>query len=173
MKQSCAAWARAYAIQAKADLDARSALLGAEDVPVCQQLHFLQMAAEKVAKAHRCWGGTPPEELQSSHAYAARVIPIIAKQRFKGDVSQAHVLQTIRDLAREIELLAPAVDAGGKRPDNCEYPWEDDAGRLCIPAELPFKGLCGIARHDAGKKFLKILITACDELARGSFAPTR
>ena len=44
-------WARAYAKQALSDLDAREkfALAGA---PKCHRLHFLQMAAEKVCKAH-------------------------------------------------------------------------------------------------------------------------
>ncbi|MGP0063486.1 MAG: hypothetical protein ACLQGP_07810 [Isosphaeraceae bacterium] len=38
-------------------------------------------------------------------------------------------------LAREIEVLAPAVKRGGQRPDNCEYPWEDDAGTLHVPLD--------------------------------------
>src|SRR5271157_4632424 len=56
MKQSSYAWSRAYARQAQADLEAREALLGAP-APACQHLHFLQMACEKIAKAHRCLGG--------------------------------------------------------------------------------------------------------------------
>ncbi len=52
MKQSPYDWSRAYARQAQADLDAREALLNAE-VPACQHLHFLRMACEKIARAHR------------------------------------------------------------------------------------------------------------------------
>jgi hypothetical protein len=59
MKQSSYAWSRAYARQAQADLEARVALLGAM-VPACQHLHFLQIACEKIAKAHRCLGGADP-----------------------------------------------------------------------------------------------------------------
>jgi hypothetical protein len=79
MKQSPYAWSRAYARQARADLDAREALLGAE-VPACQHLHFLQMACEKISKAHRCLGGADPETLMHSHGFAAKVLPQIARE---------------------------------------------------------------------------------------------
>ena len=79
MKQSSHAWSRAYARQAQADLDAREELLGAT-VPACQHLHFLQMACEKISKAHRCLGGANPETLRHSHGFAAKVLPQIARE---------------------------------------------------------------------------------------------
>lgn len=36
-------------------------------------------------------------------------------------------MKQVRNLSREIELLAPTVDSL-RRPDNCEYPWEDGTG---------------------------------------------
>jgi hypothetical protein len=55
-------WGRAYARQAKADLDAWDHLQGSI-LPECQKLHFMQMACEKLAKAHLCKAGTPPRRL--------------------------------------------------------------------------------------------------------------
>jgi hypothetical protein len=43
-------WRVAYAKQALADLLARERLLEHSDVPECHQLHFLQMACEKLCK---------------------------------------------------------------------------------------------------------------------------
>ena len=79
MKQSPYAWSRAYGRQAQTDLDAREALLRVE-VPTCQHLHFLQMACEKISKAHRCLGGADPETLMHSHGFAAKVLPQIARE---------------------------------------------------------------------------------------------
>ncbi len=62
-------WARAYARQADIDFKAWELLekhpeaVGAE----CHRLLFLQMACEKLCKAHLIRGGTPPESLQASH----------------------------------------------------------------------------------------------------------
>lgn len=174
MKQSPAAWSRAYAVQARADLDARTALLSAADLPACQHLHFLQMACEKVSKAHRCWGGTSPEALQHGHVAAAKVLPLIAKQLLgrtvlQIDTSENEAVAAVRMLAREVELLAPSVDDGGRRPDNSEYPWEDDEGALFVPAEYRFSTLGRLHLHRAGATFLKILATTIEELAGGYY----
>ncbi len=174
MKQSSYAWSRAYARQAKSDLDAREALLGTT-VPACQHLHFLQMACEKISKAHRCLGGADPETLMHSHAFAAKVLPQIARELvrrsgFRADleVAPSVVERIVRQLARDVDLLAPAVDDDGRRPDNCEYPWEDAEGTLKVPAEHEFGTLATLHRHRAGSTFLKILAVAAAELGSGS-----
>ena len=160
MKQSSYAWSRAYARQAQADLEAREALLGAT-VPACQHLHFLQMACEKIAKAHRCLGGADPETLMHGHGFAAKVLPQVAREllrrsTFVADLQVKHVgiEAMVRQLAREVDLLAPAVDDDGRRPDNCEYPWEDAGGALHVPAEHGFGSLETLHRHRAGVTFL-------------------
>lgn len=163
------AWARAFAVQARADLRARDALLLEEDVPICQQLHFLQMACEKVSKAYRIQGGEAPDAVQASHVTAAKTIPVIAKQLLGRNLIPVQgadkVLHAIGRLAREVELLSPAVRDGGNRPDNCEYPWADDRGGLHIPADFPFSELSRIDSHVAGKTFLKTIAVAAEELA--------
>lgn len=170
MKQSSYAWSRAYARQAQADLEAREALLGAP-APACQHLHSLQMACEKIAKAHRCLGGADPETLMHGHGFAAKVLPQVAREllrrsTFVADLQVKHVgiEAMVRQLAREVDLLAPAVDDDGRRPDNCEYPWKDAGGALHVPAEHGFGSLETLHRHRAGVTFLKIVIAAATEL---------
>jgi len=178
MKQSSYAWSRAFARQAQADLDAREALLGAT-VPACQHLHFLQMACEKISKAYWCLGGANTETLMHSHGFAAKVLPQIAREllrrsAFAANLEVAHsgVEPMVRRLAREVDLLAPAVDDDGRRPDNCEYPWEDVGGTLHVPAEYGFGSLGALHRHRAGATFLKIVAAATAELGGGSDAPS-
>jgi hypothetical protein len=61
-------------------------------------------------------------------------LPIVIRQQIafsgSGIKSPDWVYEHAKHLAGEIELLAPAVKRGGDRPDNCEYPWEDDNGVL-------------------------------------------
>jgi len=57
--------------------------------------------------------------------------------------------------ALEIELLAPTVD-NQRRPDNCEYPWEDSAGNVIAPAEHASATL-SLLSQPAGQELLKTL----------------
>ena len=61
-------WGRAYARQAQADVDTWDHLVGSS-LPECQKLHFMQMACEKLAKAHLYKAGARPEGLQGSHGF--------------------------------------------------------------------------------------------------------
>jgi hypothetical protein len=151
----------------------REVLLGAT-APACQHLHFLQMACEKISKAHRCLGGADPETLMHGHAFAAKVLPQIAREllrrsAFAAGLEVAHggIGPMVRQLAREVDLLAPTVDDDGRRPDNCEYPWEDVRGALHVPAEHGFGPLGTLHRHRAGSTFLKIVAVAAAELGGG------
>jgi hypothetical protein len=153
-------WARAYARQASADLDTWSKLQGNDSIPSCHKLLFLQMACEKLTKAHLCKAGAEPRNLQSSHAYVAKSLPIIVRQQINlselNPKSAAWINEHSRHLSREIELLAPAVRRGGRRPDNCEYPWEDSAGKLHLPLEWSFPA-SRLLLAPAGRTFLKLV----------------
>jgi hypothetical protein len=48
---------------------------------------------------------------------------------------------SIKHLAGEIDLLAPAYDMEGLRKDNSEYPWDDGTGRIRIPCEYSFPNI--------------------------------
>jgi len=162
-------WRIAYAKQALADLKARESLLQHPELPQCQELHFLQMACEKVCEAFLCGQGVDPETLRSSHAYISGPLPIIARQQFalqarKLYIDRTWVIQAIRALARKIELLAPAISNAGRQPSNCEYPWAGPDGVIQVPAEHNF-GL-DLLHEKAGRHLLKVLYTAAQELTR-------
>ena len=160
-------WAGAYARQAAADWATHERLWPEAAVPDCHKLMFLQMACEKLAKAHLRRFGADPAALQSSHAYAAKTLPVIVRLQLRRPGTRVRnapwVLAMVRRLAREIELLAPAVDDGGGRPDNCEYPWADARGRLHVPAEWTFPTVALLAAP-AGRVFLKLMRTAIADL---------
>jgi hypothetical protein len=162
-------WRIAYARQALADLRAREALLQHLDLPECQQLHFLQMACEKLCKACLCGQGVDPETLRSSHAYISGPLPIIARQQFAQQARKVYsdrtwVIESLRVLARKIELLSPAVNQAGTHPANCEYPWAGPDGLIRVPAEHNF-GL-DLLHEKAGRHLLKVLYTAAEELTQ-------
>lgn len=159
-------WTQAYARQSRADFDAWNALAEHKELAPSQRLHFLQMACEKLCKAHLCKGGAEPTILAGSHAYIAGTLPVIVRQQFAlltGKRSRAGLMKHVKHLSREIELLAPAVDDGGRRPDNCEYPWEDHTGQLHVPAEHSFPAL-RLLTAPAGRTFLKTVRAAMEAL---------
>lgn len=160
-------WSRGFARQALADFLTFEALEKEASTPTCHKLHFLQMACGKLAKAHLCAAGTNPAALQSSHAYVSGTLPIILRQEavcvnFVGSTAR-WVLQHAKHLAQEIELLAPAVKRGGKRPDNCEYPWEDTDGTLRVPLDWSFYP-AQLLLIPAGRTFLKLARGAINRL---------
>ena len=163
-------WRRGYARQAWADLKTREMLSGpaGRDVPECHRLHFLQMACEKLVKAHLYFGGSPPGKIQSSHAVIAKHLPIIVNEyyrRQKGQNLPHHLMARVRSLSREIELLAPAVDNAGLQPANCEYPWLDTATRrVFVPVDYGFRNL-DLPREVAGRLILKIMPVAIAALS--------
>ena len=156
-------WATGYVRQADADFTTFLALQD-QPIPQCHQLQFLQMACEKLVKAHLCTEGTDPAALQQSHAYIAGTLPRVLQQQavgmnFTGPKAKA-VLKQSRHLSREIEVLAPAVKRGGHRPDNCEYPWEDGDGTLHVPLDWTFYPSLLLAH--GGRTFLKLVRSAID-----------
>jgi hypothetical protein len=75
-----AAWAVGYARQAQADFQTFEKLQ-AMPVPECHKLQFLQMACEKLVKAHLCSDKADPSGLQTSHAYVAKTLPVVLRQQ--------------------------------------------------------------------------------------------
>lgn len=63
-------------------------------------------------------------------------------------------------IAREIELLNPAVDDGGRRDQNCEYPWHPGA-RIVSPLDYQFE-VSRLVLQPAGVAFCKMLRKAID-----------
>lgn len=165
-----AEWSVAFAKQARADFDSWNGLSMADPAqPSSQKLHFLQMACEKLGKAHVYKSGQIPADVQSSHTYIAKHIPQIVRQVFielgqHTPGQQDFVISHSRRIAREIELLHPSVTDGGKRLDNCEYPWLDQKG-LHVPCESSFLPSRLITEPN-GRNFLKVIDFAIDRLIR-------
>jgi hypothetical protein len=163
-------WAKAFAKQARADLRSHNEMKILENVPDCHRLQFLQMACEKIAKAHLCQAGSDPKVLEQSHVYIASALPTIVREQYtrthgKSLKNRSDLTSRISHLARQIELLSPSARDAGRRPDNCEYPWEDAAGNIHIPAEFTFPNLLTQLSEAAGILLLKLLPNAIDELA--------
>lgn len=164
---TAAEWSRGYARQADADFKMFQMLEPLGSVAVCHKLLFLQMACEKLVKAHLCGRGTDPSTLHRSHAYVAGTLPVVLRQEVAFlNFTGAHarwVVQHAKHLAQEIDVLAPAVKRGGQRPDNCEYPWEDGNGKVCVPVGWSFYP-AQLLLIPAGRAFLKLVRSALDRL---------
>ena len=155
------AWMRGYGRQADADLRAyelysRYPLALASE---CHKLLFLQMACEKACKAYLIRGGADLMTLQGSHAKIAGPLPGILRQHMTQSGWNPRklegLIQKFRHIAREIELLNPAVDDGGNRDENCEYPWA--AGKSIIsPLDHRFE-VSQLVFQPAGITFRKML----------------
>jgi hypothetical protein len=162
-----AAWRLGYARQAKADFRMYQALEADPAAETCHRLQFLQMACEKLVKAFLCSAGEDPGALLSSHAYVKAHLPTVLRQEavfrnFTGPGAR-EVLRRSRHLAEEIDVLAPAVKRGGRRPDNCEYPWEDAAGTLHVPLDWSFQP-AQLVVIPSGRTILKLIQGAIDRL---------
>jgi hypothetical protein len=152
-------WAAGYARQAYADFETFGTIQELS-IPDCHKLQFLQMACEKLVKAHLCAQGTNPTDLRTSHAYITKTLPVVLRQytvfvNFTGGKAREAIAHASR-LAREIDVLSPSVDRGGRRPDNCEYPWEDAGGTLHVPLDWSFEP-SRLIELPAGRIILKLV----------------
>jgi hypothetical protein len=167
MMATDAEWALGYARQADADFRTWEALQIRSDVAACHKLLFLQMACEKLCKAHLIQAGTSASQVQASHGYIANPLPVVIRQqiaRLKPDMKGMQgVLIFARHIANEIELLNPAIDRDGRRPDNCEYPWEDGNYAIRSPLDWTFAP-SRLLTQRYGVTFLKLLRAAITDL---------
>jgi hypothetical protein len=134
-------WSRAYAKQGLSDLRVRSAV--AERFEPCHSLHYLQMAAEKICKAHQCLTlGYEAVNRKRTHEVVVKVLPALAKKLPRRASDKRSVAQSnraaVKRFADAIETLAPAVHHGQTRQDNCEYPWLSKAQQVVVPCEYRF-----------------------------------
>jgi hypothetical protein len=126
---------------------------------------FLQMACEKLVKAYRCGEGADPSSL-FSHAVLKSKLPAVLRQvavkrGFSGRTARS-VFNFVNQMASEIEILSPSVNREEKRPDNCEYPWEDQVGKLRVPMDWSFH-ITQLLIDPKGHSFLKLVRGAFDD----------
>lgn len=161
-------WARAFAQQAGADLEAYNILSAQPGLPDCQRLHLLQMACEKVSKSSEYETGNASARTVGSHVVIRDNFPLLFRRFYfdafgKRPNRYSPLLEQIKRLSREVELLAPAADDGTRRPDNCEYPWQGPQGAVRVPATFHFAVADELATP-AGRAFLKVLSIAISRL---------
>jgi hypothetical protein len=133
-------WRAAYLKQAEDDYVVFRRLNQGRQ-PVHQQLHYLQMATEKLAKAYTCGADNKPPK--TTHTALTRFMRISkGRQELRRQLrygSNYHAFAAYVDsllpLAEKIERLAP--ESSMKRP-NPEYPWEDAQGVIISPVDFGF-----------------------------------
>ena len=166
-------WRDAFARQARSDKQAYEGLSRQAGLAPCHRLHYLQMFLEKLSKAllwagHRAIDG-PPDFL-GTHGVIAKVLPMAVKEyrvRAKERALRRDEMEQLRALCREIDLLAPAVDDDGRRPDNCEYPWagwQQGQPVVWAPCQWTFR-VDARLRTPLGQSLLKTAFALCENAA--------
>ena len=158
-------WRTAYLQQARSDYELLLRLLQDNDVPLCHQLHYLQMTTEKLAKGFfaRPGGPRPPKTHDAFARFVkkyARLDPTLQQACGIGNMSQyAEYLEGLREIAQKIENLSPE---GDDHP-NPEYPWEQGGGIL-LPLTYPFADLDLLQQSAKMVKLMRFLGT-CFQIA--------
>jgi hypothetical protein len=159
-------YAQAFYDQASSDWQVYR-LLADASLPQCHPLHYLQMACEKLGKAHRLSTlDANVDTIATRHVGFAQFVntflrspPVIARYAGK-TAAHKSVCQTAAAIAREIEKLAPAIDRA-QFPENAEYPWEkgdweQGTGEVLVPCKYPYPSLSLLKTH-GGRAFLKLV----------------
>lgn len=136
-------WKTAFAVQARSDNEIRK-ILNKNGVPYCHQLHYLQMAAEKLAKSMLCRAGssTPPSFTHKGFVTVLRTLesdPGVVRFLGFGGKKPAFktLIRSLVPLANAIEQLAPNL--AGQFGPNPEYPWESGT-QIEAPCQYAFSG---------------------------------
>ena len=150
----------AYRAQARSDYRVYR-LLEAQTEPeyICHQLHYLQMALEKTAKAYLAASGESFDSLRKSHRAFSKFLGILTRSRdLPGLIGLsrpqlAAQLKSMRSHVNSIEQLVPGKEQFGR---NTEYPWRDNQG-IQTPCAHRFDDIVGFLNRNPGRNFLKLL----------------
>jgi hypothetical protein len=164
-------WREAYLEQARSDFAMYRRLMGLEpQAPVHDQLHYLQMGCEKLAKAALLATGANVTQLVQSHVALSRLLNTLKHHKRLGrhfgmglQQWQA-MLRAALPSAHAIEYLAPALSDGGP---NVEYPWELPTGEVEAPCRHPWHE--DPRRHGRGQRLIELvaeLLERFEELFR-------
>lgn len=145
--------------------------LQSQSFDACHQLHYLQMATEKLGKAY-FWreGHAPP----TSHAAFVRFLQLLDTRKHRdreriatrlgfssGDQFETW-LRSIAPLAHDIQKLAPAL-AGFDGP-NVEYPWPTD-DPVNAPCRYSFPVAADL-QSSRGRQFCRVLKSVFQEFSK-------
>ncbi len=138
-------WRTALFEQARSDYEMVK-LLSRNNAPLCHQLHFLQMATEKLAKGFGTpRGGPQPPKVHRAFVRLMRSVkgdPHLQRACNCGPGQIDAYIASLLPVARLIEDLAPAIANDGPNP---EYPWQASSGVIpggvIAPINYPFPAL--------------------------------
>jgi len=151
-------WSNAYLEQARSDWDTRE-VVSENGCAVCHELHYIQMATEKLGKAVLLRSGNPLDSVIKTHKAFVSFLRVAARnpslrQRFGWSVRQLRAyMKGIEPIADQIERLAPALSHEGP---NAEYPWETPRKEVVAPVSHAFS-IMGDLRRPQGRKLLKLV----------------
>ena len=134
-------WRNAYFEQAKADYLLLLRLLEQNDIPLCQILHYVQMAAEKMAKGFL----TPVGAGKYKNTHDA-FVNFLQSAKNRSDLRRVCNFSSVSAFTAYINGLRPTAEAienlspEGEPHPNPEYPWEVN-GRIITPLSYDFPGL--------------------------------
>jgi hypothetical protein len=135
-------WREAFFLQARSENEIRK-LLNRAKAEYAHQLHYLQMASEKLAKAY----ATTPGSLEPptlTHTGLVRLLRLLKSMpRIRRELGYVHTeafrafIDSLIPVAARIERLAPSL-ASIHEP-NPEYPWQDrQTQEIFVPAAFNF-----------------------------------
>lgn len=134
----------------------------------CQQLHYLLMTTEKLAKAYFARNASPPPQhggfprfLQTLVHHADQKITPRLFGFPNHQVFRSWVRGGVIVLAHELEQLWPRRNYDGPNP---EYPWPHAVPQF-VPVTLPFP-IWPKLHTPAGRTFLKFIDTAVNEFPK-------
>ncbi len=133
----------------------------------CHQLHYLQMATEKLAKAYFWRTGSPPPKLHVGFVQFMRSLGGVQPARqnsiatalgFKKFAEFQSWARMVMPMVYELERLAPALSLDGPNP---EYPWPHD-----LPTDNPvrheFALWSELTGSAMGRRLLRVIDLAVD-----------
>ncbi len=133
-------WRSALLVQARSDFE-MLVFLRRHQQPFCHQLHFLQMATEKLGKGFATApGGSQPPKVHRAFVGFLRSVRGNLQLRRACNCGAGQLdayIAALLPLARLIEDLAPSNASDGPNP---EYPWREQK-RIVAPADYDFKSL--------------------------------
>jgi hypothetical protein len=152
--------ARAFLIQAQADLAFFAALIDSNDPRVldCHRLQVLQMSVEKLGKAvlyHAAPDATYGHVIVAKLINVIRTKPIATATGFKSFAAYKRFLDAAKPVLTQIESFTPAVSER-----KAEYPFRqaaDDDTSWRAPCEFPPRELHLLLRSGLGPRVLAFL----------------
>lgn len=156
--------------QARSDMHVLD-LLRRNGCEQCHQLHYLQMATEKLTKAYLWRDGNPPEKSHAGFVNFLRGLGLVENQRrnilasalkFRDFDQLCRWIKIAIPLAYELERLAPALANHGPNP---EYPWPHESP-VESPANYEFNLWRRLLGTSTGREFLSIVELAIDRFPR-------